>query len=121
MDQRTSIGHKQAVDMNKVIAGYIKSFSKLRADRSASWTDATKGQAPHKPLLLLSILDLFAEGSMGTNLIEYSADLAEIFAAYWQLVLPDRRGNMALPFFHLKSSKFWHLVPKRGRRKRWQL
>ncbi len=100
--------------MNKALAGYIKSFSKLRADRSAGWTDATKGQAPHKPFLLLSVLDLFAEGSMGANLIEFSPDLAEIFAAYWQLVLPDRRGNMALPFFHLRSSKFWHLLPKPG-------
>lgn len=100
--------------MNKVLAGYIKRFSKLRADRSASWTDATKGQAPHKPILLLSVLDLFAEGELDANLIEYSAELAELFAAYWQIVLPDRRGNMALPFFHLRSSKFWHLLPKSG-------
>lgn len=107
--------HRKAVegDMDKMLAGYIQSFSKLRADRSAGWTEATKGQAPHKPLLLLSVLDLFAEG-MNANLIEFSAELAELFATYWQLVLPDRRGNLALPFFHLRSSNFWHLLPKPG-------
>ncbi|MBT3322441.1 MAG: HNH endonuclease [Anaerolineae bacterium] len=114
MDQRKAVGQGLGSDMNKVLAGYIRSFSKLRADRSAGWTDATKGQAPHKPLLLLSVLDFFAEGSMDANLIEFSAELAELFATYWQTVLPDRRGNMALPFFHLRSSKFWHLVPKHG-------
>jgi putative restriction endonuclease len=28
---------------------------------------------------------------------------------------PDRRGNLALPFFHLRSDSFWHLVPKPGK------
>lgn len=27
---------------------------------------------------------------------------------------PERRGNLALPFFHLRSSKFWHLIPRSG-------
>lgn len=27
---------------------------------------------------------------------------------------PDRRGNLALPFFHLRSDGFWHLVPRPG-------
>jgi putative restriction endonuclease len=102
--------------MDKVLAHYIKAFSHLRADRSANWTSATQGQAPHKPLLLLSVLDLFAEG-LDTNLIEHSAELAELFASYWQTVLPARRGDMALPFFHLRSSKFWHLIPQPGQEK----
>ena len=28
---------------------------------------------------------------------------------------PDRRGNLALPFFHLKSDGFWHLIPRPGK------
>ena len=27
---------------------------------------------------------------------------------------PERRGNLALPFFHLRSSGFWHLLPQPG-------
>jgi putative restriction endonuclease len=28
---------------------------------------------------------------------------------------PERRGNMALPLFHLRSSHFWHLIAKPGK------
>ncbi len=28
---------------------------------------------------------------------------------------PDRRGNLVLPFFHLRSSSFWHLLPTTGK------
>ena len=27
----------------------------------------------------------------------------------------DRRGNLALPFFHLRSDGFWHLVARPGK------
>ncbi len=98
----------------KELSEYIRQFAKLRTDRSANWGTATNSQAPHKPFLLLSILDLFAEGQIPSNLIEITPDLGELFSAYWTIVLLDRRGDMALPFFHLRSSKFWHLVPKPG-------
>jgi len=60
-------------------------------------------------------MDLFAEGSITTNLIELTPDLGELFTLYWARVMPpDQRGNLALPFFHLQSDGFWHLVPKPG-------
>lgn len=94
---------------------YLHKFSHLRTDRSASWTAATQGQAPHKPILLLSILDLFAQGRILSNLIEVTPELGQLFAAYWSAVMPpERRGNLALPFFHLRSSGFWHLLPQPG-------
>ncbi len=95
----------------------MNKFSDLSMDKSAArWTALTTYQAPHKPLLLLSICDLFAEGAITQNLIEPSLELAEVFTLYWSRVMPpDRRGNMALPFFHLKSEKFWHLLPLPGK------
>ena len=30
-------------------------------------------------------------------------------------MLPDRRGNLTLPFFHLRSDGFWHLMAKPGK------
>ena len=92
-------------------------FSNLNLDKSAArWTALTTYQAPHKLLLLLSVCDLFAEGNISANLIEPSLELAEIFTLYWSRVMPpDRRGNMALPFFHMKSEKFWHLLPLPGK------
>lgn len=92
---------------------YIHKFSHLRTDRTAGWTVATQGQAPHKPILLLSVLDLFAQGRIISNPLEITPELGELFATYWSKVMPpDRRGNLALPFFHLRSSGFWHLLPQ---------
>jgi putative restriction endonuclease len=98
------------------IANYIKLFSKPRTDRTANWTATTQGSAPHKPFLLLAVCDLFAQGNITANLIEITPELGSVFATYWSRVLPpERRGNMALPFFHLRSSGFWHLIPQPGK------
>ena len=94
---------------------YIQKFSRLRTDRTGGWGAATQGQAPHKPLLLLAVIDLFAQERITANLIEITPELGELFAAYWSKVMPpERRGNLTLPFFHLRSSGFWHLFPQPG-------
>jgi putative restriction endonuclease len=65
--------------------------------------------------LLLVVLDLFAQGRISSNLIEITPELGELFAGYWSKVMPpERRGNPALPFFHLRSSGFWRLLPQPG-------
>jgi hypothetical protein len=38
---------------------YLKSFTHLNRAPGRLWTAATKKKAPHKPLLLLALLDLF--------------------------------------------------------------
>lgn len=98
----------------KDLSTYIRQFTKLRRGQSSVWTADTQYRAPHKPFLLLTILDLFAQGRIQSNLIEISAELGESFAGYWRIVIPHRRGNIALPFFHLRSSPFWHLIPNPG-------
>ena len=61
------------------------------------------------------MLDLFAQGRISTNLIEITHELGELFASYWSKVMSlERRGNLALPFFYLRSSGFWHLLPRPG-------
>jgi putative restriction endonuclease len=50
------------------------------------------------------------------NLIEITPELGDLFSKYWLILMPpDRHGNMALPFFHLHSSSFWHLIPIPGK------
>jgi putative restriction endonuclease len=100
-----------------LLENYIYQFSHLRTDTNRQrWTPATHFHAPHKPFLLLSILDLFAQGSLQTNLIEITPELGDLFSNYWYILMPpDRQGNMALPFFHLGSSSFWHLLPIPGK------
>jgi len=99
-----------------LLSSYTHQFSHLRRDSNRRrWTPATGNRAPHKPFLLLSVLDLIAQGSLHSNLIEVTPELGALFSRYWANVMPqERRGNLALPFFHLRSSSFWHLLPIPG-------
>jgi hypothetical protein len=47
------------------LAQYLKSFSHLRTYKDRKkWSALTTYQAPHKPFLLLSIMDLIAQKSI---------------------------------------------------------
>jgi putative restriction endonuclease len=59
---------------------YLKSFSRLRTDKNRKrWPALTTFQAPHKAFLLLSIMDLIAQGSITQNFIEPSFEFVETF------------------------------------------
>jgi putative restriction endonuclease len=102
----------------KKLESYLECFAKLHSDSSRSrWPPTTHYRAPHKPVLLLAVMDLIAEETVSANLIEITPDLGELFTLYWSRVMPpDQRGNLALPFFHLKSDGFWHLAPQPGKK-----
>jgi putative restriction endonuclease len=98
---------------------YLYRFAHLHTQKNTYWSALTRNKAPNKPLLLLTVLDLFAQGTIRNNLIEPNAELGEIFAAYWELVMPsERRGNLAMPFFHLRKDGFWHLIVRPDREAR---
>ena len=51
------------------LAKYLKSFSRLRTYKDRKkWFELTAYQAPHKPFLLLSIMDLIAQGSIAERI-----------------------------------------------------
>ena len=54
---------------------FVSSFSRAPG---AVWTQATRRKAPHKPLLLLAVLDLVQRGVITTPFIAVSADLVEL-------------------------------------------
>lgn len=89
-------------------------FARLRTNRNRKvWSEVTAHQAPYKPILLLCVLDLFDSDEITSNLVEITDDLAELFGLYWERSMPfSRRGNLALPFFHLQGDGFWHLLPR---------
>ena len=99
-----------------MIEQYLQKFSKLNTDKNRShWTAVTTYRAPHKPILLLSIIDLFAQGHIHNNLIELDEELMELFGLYWRAVNPpSQRGDITMPFFHMRSEGFWHLLPQPG-------
>lgn len=47
---------------------FIKHFTSLHRAPGATWADATRRKAPHKPLLLLAVLDLVHRGVITTPL-----------------------------------------------------
>jgi hypothetical protein len=93
---------------------YVDQFSNLRTDvNHQRWPAALHYRAPHKPFLLLSILCLYDQGFLPQDLIEISPELVNQFKTYWAIFnIPA--GNIALPFFHLRSSSFWNLIPGPG-------
>ncbi len=95
---------------------YIKSFSLLRTDKNRKrWSALTTYQAPHKPFMLLSIMDLIVQGSITKNFIEPSFELLDTFNTYWNSIMPlGSKTSMAYPFPRLKTDGFWHLVPNPG-------
>lgn len=95
---------------------YLKKFSKLRTDKNRNrWSDITNHQAPHKPFLLLSVMDLFAQGEITENFIEPSFDLVDTFNTYWASIMPlGTKGNMAYPFPRLQNDESWQLIPNPG-------
>ncbi|WP_340111863.1 HNH endonuclease [Maribellus mangrovi] len=76
------------------------------------------GKAPHKPILLLAVIDSFEEGEIFENWIEITDDLVQHFLDNWDaLVKTPHVATFALPFFHLKNEKgqFWKLITYPGR------
>lgn len=84
---------------------YQDKFSKLRVNTAG-------GISPHKPCLLLAVIDLAEAGNLATNEIFYRPELIERFNDYFDVVRTDRdHPNVYMPFFHLQSDGFWHLEP----------
>ena len=59
-----------------------------------------RGIAPHKPLLILSLIDLVEAGAISGRLVLYNARLVTQFRNYWDLVLERQRNrpDIAMPF-----------------------
>lgn len=94
----------------KDLSYYAKKFTKLHVNRSKQ-----RGNAPHKPILLLSVLELVSQGKIHQNEIYLSPELISAFLKYWSnLVASDHKATIALPFYHLIGDQFWHLQPNPG-------
>ena len=63
-----------------MLSTFIRAFANLRTDRNRNRYPAfTNHRAPHKPLLLLSMMDLLAQGQIMSSFIEPSLELVETF------------------------------------------
>ena len=92
-------------------AYWLKQIATLKVDK------ARGDPAPHKPLLLLVVLDLVEEGFLEQEILALTGELAFRFCTYWTVVASRRtqRPEIRMPFHHLKSGGFWTALTEEGK------
>lgn len=84
-------------------------LGKLTRLNPAAGRGDCRGKAPHKPLLLLCLLDMAEGGEFPARAFARTPGLVLRFRSYGSLVA-DRwatRLDLRLPFFHLSTQEFW--------------
>ena len=112
--------------MNKDIDYYLSAFEKMKRA-------IMRGvKAPHKPILLLAILNLCQRGTIKDNHIVLSSDLVGEFKRLWRLYIGEQNTGGSIfvaeglamdiphsypfkcsienPYYHLQHEPFWRLV-----------
>ncbi|MGE9267876.1 MAG: hypothetical protein ACQKBY_07245, partial [Verrucomicrobiales bacterium] len=74
------------------------------------------GLAPHKPLMLLALMDLIECGEYSDGFVPYDIRLVQYFRDYWPIVV-ERRQNLPdirMPFHALGTDGIWqHFTEER--------
>lgn len=83
---------------------YLHAFTHLRQG-------VTKyGKAPHKPVLLFTVLELLAKGDIQDNKIFITPELVATFKENFALlVTTGHNPDFYLPFYHLQTEGFWFI------------
>lgn len=101
--------------MNATLQKYLNAFTGLKRGVTPY------GLAPHKPVLILSLIELIDKGTVENNQFEVNADLVATFKENWLLLVPTlHQPDFTQPFYYLQSEKvtgkpFWMLQPNIGR------
>ena len=89
---------------------YLARFRQLHVDRSHG------APSPHKPCLLLSVIELAETANLLENKIYYGPALVERFSRYIKVARPEiSPAKACYPMVYLRSDGFWNLHPKSGR------
>lgn len=92
---------------NKDLGYYKDCFSSLHTMKKAG------KHAPHKALLLLSVIDLIERGIITDSHIPLSEELIKQFKLNTKELLGDSilfQPTINYPYYHLHSEPFWRLV-----------
>ncbi|TBR56445.1 HNH endonuclease [Westiellopsis prolifica IICB1] len=98
--------------MTKDLAYYVKKFSSRSVVGKMGLN--VSPDAPNKPILLLSVIEMIATGQITKNQIPFNAELIATFLKLWSHLEPERKPDIGLPFYHLTSDRFWHYQMKLG-------
>jgi putative restriction endonuclease len=78
------------------------------------------GLAPHKPVLLITLLELISNGHLTENKVYVDTDLVGTFQENWRLLVNTlHHPDFTQPFFYLQSEMvdseaIWQLIAKPG-------
>ncbi|GAB3537041.1 HNH endonuclease [Pontibacter brevis] len=88
---------------------YLNKFTKLRQGVTRY------GKAPHKPVLLLSLIELFEKGEIIENKVCISPELVALFKeTFALLVRTAHTSDFSLPYYHLATEGFWTVRTRVG-------
>lgn len=100
--------------LNPALQKYAKAFARLKRG-------GTKyGAAPHKPILLLSLIELIEKGVVADNRVFVDAQLVGTFKENWLLlVTTPHQEDFTQPFYYLQNERaegqgYWFLQPVPG-------
>jgi putative restriction endonuclease len=92
------------------IDNYLTSFTRLKRG----------GNAPHKPILLITLIELISSGQIRENKVLIDAELIGTIQENWRLLsFTSHDTDFTQPFFHLQNDTangqpFWYLFSKPG-------
>lgn len=90
----------------------------LAIERLRRWRKRKSRPAPHKLIMLLAVLDLVESGLLRENCIHFDDHLIRQYKFQHQTHSPPEFWcQPSLPYFHLRTSGFWHHRVKAGRQK----
>ena len=98
--------------MQDDLTKYIAQFRSLNTNKRAGI------DAPHKPILLLAILDLVESGAIGSARIELSEQLESAFLHNWKRYVGSSllfQPKVATPFWHMQNEPFYQLYTNDGK------
>jgi putative restriction endonuclease len=85
---------------------WLERLYSLRRDRRGAH------ERPHKPVLLLSIIDLLDRKVITSNAVPFSEELVATFKRYFAVVKArDDKPTIENPFYFLAGDKFWQVLP----------
>jgi putative restriction endonuclease len=94
---------------------YCEQFAHLTRAPNRIFPETTKHKAPHKPFLLLAVMDMVGRGQIASRFVSITGELTELtmlFTGYWRSLMPaTQTSSIAFPFSRLNSELFWELVP----------
>ena len=97
-----------------LLAQFIQQLTKLNR------ANTKYGKAPHKPVLLISIIELIEKGIITDNQVYVDTDLVGAFQENWRLLVDTlHSSDFTQPFYYLQSEKlqgrqYWFLQAKPG-------